>query len=451
MTSLDALLEWDRRHLWHPFTQQALWGKEDEILVIDRAEGFHLIGADGRRFLDGVSSLWCNVHGHQVPEIDDAIRAQLGRVAHSTLLGLSQTEAILLAKELLEVAPAGLTRVFYSDSGATAVEIALKMAVQYQTQRGQPGKRTFLTLSEAYHGDTVGALSLGFSPTFHHVFRHLAFPVMHVPPPHGAAAPSGMTSKEWEQHCQQLAEQTISEHGHCLAAVVLEPLVQGAAGMLVQPSGYVRAIADACRRHNVLLICDEVATGFGRTGTLWACSQEGVAPDILCVAKGLSGGYLPLAATLTQEHIYRAFLGTPAEGRTFFHGHTFTGNALGCAAARASLALLKTRVLPVLPGRVEHLRAILAPMAALPHVAQVRQRGLMVGIELAEHPRGRVPYPAILRMGHRVCMRARDRGVILRPLGNVVVLMPAPAMPEHHLTELATATLASITDVTEGA
>ncbi|MBI5496982.1 MAG: adenosylmethionine--8-amino-7-oxononanoate transaminase [Deltaproteobacteria bacterium] len=429
----------------------SLWGAEDPVLVIDRAEGFHLVDTDGNRYLDGVSSLWCNVHGHRVPELDDAARAQLNRVAHSTLLGLSQTEAILLAKELVDVAPRGLTRVFFSDAGATAVEVALKMAAQYQVQVGRPEKRRFLALAEAYHGDTVGALSLGYSDWFHRAFAHLKFDVVTAPAPHAYRDPRRLPPEEFAADAAERVSRLIATHADTLAAVVMEPLVQGAAGMLVHPPGYLAAVARACRAHEVLLVCDEVATGFGRTGTMFACEQEGVVPDILCAAKGLSGGYLPVAATLTTERVFGAFLGAFHEGKTFFHGHTFTGNALGCAVSRASLRLLRERVLPALPARVQHLHRLLEPLRALRHVGDLRQRGLMVGMELVRDRATREPFPMADRVGHRVCMAARRHGVILRPLGNVVVLMPAPGMPEALLDTLVTAAHAAIVAITEAA
>jgi len=428
----DELRALDRQHLWHPLTQHSLWGTPDPVLVMDRAEGFHLIDVDGKRYLDGVSSLWCNVHGHRVPELDDAIRAQLDKVAHSTLLGLSQTQSVLLAKELVDVAPEGLTRVFYSDSGATSVEAALKMAVQFHAQTGHPQRRSFVTLGDAYHGDTMGSVSLGFSDWFHRAFKHLSFPTIQV------------SSSDVDA-----AVAAIEKHAGELAGVVMEPMVQGAAGMIMQPRGYLRAVADACRKHNVLLICDEVAVGFGRTGRLWAVDHDNVKPDILCLAKGLSGGYLPLAATLTTERIFDAFKGVPSEARTFFHGHTFTGNALGCAVARASLKLLVENVLPTATERVAHLRAALQVMTQLQHVKEVRQLGFMVGIELVKDRASGAAWSVDERMGHKVCARARRYGVIIRPLGNVVVLMPAPAMPAPMLAELVNVTRDCIQDVTE--
>ncbi|MGZ6098662.1 MAG: adenosylmethionine--8-amino-7-oxononanoate transaminase, partial [Myxococcaceae bacterium] len=398
-------------------------------------------------YLDGVSSLWCNVHGHGKREIDDAVRAQLDRVAHSTLLGLASVPSIELAEALVSVAPQGLTRVFYSDSGSTAVEVALKMAYQYWQQRGRPDKTRFAALSEAYHGDTVGSVSVGGMGLFHGVFRGLLFDVERLPSPspyHWTGGGDPLTG------ALEAAERLLAEKGSTLAAVVLEPLVQGAAGMWMHPPGYLKAMAELCRAHDVLLVCDEVATGFGRTGTLFAVEQEGVRPDFLCVAKGLSGGYLPLAATLTTERVYQAFLGEFASARTFFHGHTFTGNPLACAAALASLRLFVTeRVLDRVRRTAEVLRPKLAAIAELEHVGDVRQRGLMIGIELVRDRRTRQPYDYAERIGHRVCLALRRRGILLRPLGPVVVMMPPLSLGEDEAVRLGDAVREAIIEVTE--
>ncbi|MFL5782564.1 MAG: adenosylmethionine--8-amino-7-oxononanoate transaminase, partial [Thermoleophilaceae bacterium] len=392
----------DRRYLWHPFTQQRGWEAEDP-LVVTEADGSWLIDAEGRRYIDGVSSLWCTVHGHRHPVLDIAIKDQLDRVAHSTMLGLTHEPAIELAKQLVELAPPGLARVFYSDSGSTAAEIALKMAFQYWQQRGgQHARRTrFVSLREAYHGDTIGSVSVGGIDLFHSMYRPLLFDTLKAEP--GDAADM---------------ERLLDEHGHEVAAVIVEPLVQGAAGMLVHPPGYLRAVRELCDRHGVLLICDEVATGFGRTGRMFACEHEQVAPDLMCLAKGITGGYMPLAATLATERIYEGFLGEHEDFRTFFHGHTYTGNPLACAAALANLRLFEQeRTIEQLQPKIEALATLLEPVAALPAVAEVRRRGFMVGIELAG-------FPVEARMGHRVTLEARRLGAVIRPLGDVVVLMP---------------------------
>jgi adenosylmethionine-8-amino-7-oxononanoate aminotransferase len=412
----------DHDHLWHPFTQQQGWSTE-EPLVIERAEGSYVIDRDGRRYIDGTSSLWCNVHGHRHPAIDAAVREQLDRVAHTTMLGLSHPNAAELAARLVAIAPPGLSRVFYSDSGSTAAEIALKMAFQYQSQRGAEGagRTSFVKLGGAYHGDTIGSVSVGGIDLFHGAYGPLLFET-HTAEPGDAAD----------------LERVLSAHGGEVAAVIVEPLVQGAAGIVVQPPGYLRAVRELCDRHGVLLICDEVATGFGRTGTMFACEREDVAPDFLCLAKGISGGYLPLAATLTTEAVYQGFLGTPEEQRTFFHGHTYTGNPLACAAALATLDVFEQeRTLERLQPKIGLLAERLEEIEAIPEVAEVRRCGFIAGIDLGEHD------PA-LRMGHQVTLAARERGAIVRPLGDTVVLVPPLSISAEDLTRLLDITAESI-------
>jgi adenosylmethionine-8-amino-7-oxononanoate aminotransferase len=428
MRSTDELLAADRRHLWHPFTQQHGWCEEEPALVVDHADGTNLYDTLGNAYIDGVSSLWCNVHGHRHPAIDEAIRAQLDRVAHSTMLGLTHEPAIELAERLVALAPDGLTRVFYSDSGSAAVEIALKMAFQWWAQRGERQRTGFICLENAYHGDTLGAVSVGGIELFHSLYRPLLFDA-------------------WQARAGDAAhlDELLREHGEAVAAVIVEPLVQGAAGMLMQPDGYLRAVRELCDAHGVLLICDEVATGFGRTGRMFACEHEGVTPDLMSVGKGLTGGYLPLAATLANERIYDGFTGAFEEFRTFFHGHTFTGNPLACAAALATLECFeRERTLERLQPKIELLERLLEnDLGERPDVAEIRQRGFMVGIELAERPLQE-------RAGHRVTLAARRRGAVIRPLGDVVVLMPALAISEADLRRLVAITAASITEAMSG-
>ncbi len=415
-------IQLDRDHLWHPFTQQQAW-LEEEPLMIERGEGSYLFDDAGKRYLDGVSSLWCTVHGHRHPGIDAAVGEQLEKVAHSTMLGLSHPGGAELAARLVDLAPDGLARVFYSESGSTAVEIALKMAFQYQQQRGgQHTRRTsFVHLRDSYHGDTIGSVSVGGLDLFHSTYRPLLFQT-HAAEPGDAAD----------------LERVLAMHEEEIAAVIVEPLVQGAAGMLTHPPGYLRAVRDLCDAFGVLLICDEVATGFGRTGTMFACEQEDVSPDLLCLAKGLTGGYLPLAATLATERIYAGFLGAPEEYRTFFHGHTYTGNPLACAAALANLdAFEEEHTLDRLQAKIGLLQELLGDVGAMPEVAEVRGRGFMVGIDLGEHD------PS-LRMGHRVTLEARKCGAIIRPLSDVVVLMPPLSISESELRELVEITAGSI-------
>ena len=422
----DDLERWDREHLWHPFTPMQEYAAE-KPLIIERGDGCFLYDLDGRPYIDGVSSLWCNVHGHRVPELDEALREQIGRVAHSTLLGLSNVPAIELARRLVEVAPPGLSRVFYSDDGATAVEVALKMAFQYFRQRAnpRPEKTSFLALTGAYHGDTLGDVSIGDIGRFHSLFKPLLFPTLRAPSPHCYRCPLGLERSTCRVDCAGELERLVRANADSLSAVVIEPLVQGAAGMITAPEGFLHRVREVTRANDVLLIADEVAVGFGRTGTLFACEQEGVAPDFLCLAKGITGGYMPLAATLTTEEVYAAFLGRAEEGRTFFHGHTYTGNPLGCAVALASLdKLLDGGVLHGVAERAEVLRRGLERIAELPVVGEVRQRGLMAGVELVRDRATKEPFPAEMRMGMRVCRTARMEGVLLRPLRDVVVVMP---------------------------
>jgi adenosylmethionine-8-amino-7-oxononanoate aminotransferase len=412
----------DHDHLWHPFTQQQGWS-EEEPLLIERAAGSYVIDAEGSSYIDGTSSLWCNVHGHRHPTIDRAVREQLERVAHTTMLGLSHPSGIELARRLVEIVPDGLSRVFYSESGSTAVEIALKMAFQYQAQRGgEHARRTsFVHLSDAYHGDTLGSVSVGGIDLFHAAYRPLLF--------EAHAAKAGDAAD---------LERVLAAHGEEAAAVIIEPLVQGAAGIVVQPPGYLSDVRELCDEHGLLLICDEVATGFGRTGTMFACEQENVAPDLFCLAKGITGGYLPLATTLATERVYEGFLGAPEEQRTFFHGHTYTGNPLACAAALASLEVFEQeRTIERLQPKIALLEERLEEIAAMAEVAEVRSKGFMVGIDLGAHD------PA-LRMGHRVTLAARERGAIVRPLGDTVVLMPPLSISADDLNRLLDITAESI-------
>jgi adenosylmethionine-8-amino-7-oxononanoate aminotransferase len=438
MTPREQLERWDREHVWHPFTPMLQYAAEPP-LIIERADGCFLYDLDGRAYLDGVSSLWCNVHGHRVPQLDRAIRDQLDQVAHSTLLGVSNVPAIRLARRLVEIAPPGLTRVFFSDDGATAVEVALKMAFQYwrQCPAPRPQKTKFLALHSAYHGDTLGDVSVGDLARFHHLFAPLLFETIRAPSPHCYRCPLGLERATCQVDCAAELERLVRRHADELAAVVVEPLVQAAAGMIVAPEGYLRRVREVTRACGVLLIADEVAVGFGRTGTMFACAQEGVSPDFLCLAKGLTGGYLPLAATLTTDAVFDAFLGPVEAGRTFYHGHTYTGNPLGAAVALASLDLLEAPAgLAALPEKVERLRTHLGRVRELPIVGDVRQKGLLAGVELVRDRATKEWFPAEERVGAAVCRRMRDQGVLVRPLGDVIVLMPPLAIDGNQLDRL---------------
>ena len=448
----DKLKEWDHRHLWHPFTQMQEWLAEDPLVIV-RGEKSYLYDTEGRRYLDGVSSLWANLHGHCRPEINEAIRKQLDLVSHSTLLGLANAPSAVLAKKMVEVTPQGLDRVFYSDCGAAAVEIALKLAVQYWKLKGETRRTEFASFEGAYHGDTVGAMSVGYSESFHQHHRELLFACHRIPPPHVFRYFKGMSEKESLEASLAAAKKIFAQHGSKLAAVIMEPLMQGAAGMWAQPAGFINRLSELGHKSGTLFIADEVATGFGRTGKLFACDHEEVQPDILCLGKGISGGYLPLAATLVTEEIFSAFLGEYEEYKTFFHGHTYTGNPLACAAGIASLEIFeKDGVLESLPGKGSLLeKELQEQMSPLAHVADIRRKGLMVGIELAEDTAERRAYDPRKRIGKRVIEHARTLGVILRPLGDVIILMPPLSITEEELVKLVEVTRSSIQEVTERA
>ena len=444
----------DKAHVWHPFTQMRDWLAADP-LVIAAAAGNRLIDTDGASYLDGVSSLWTNVHGHRHPRLDAAIRAQLDKVAHTTLLGLGSEPSIELAARLAAIAPQGLTRVFYSDSGSTSVEVALKIAFQFHRQApahlgGDTRRTRFLSLRNAYHGDTVGAVALGGMDLFHSIYAPLLFDTVKAESPYCYRCPFGRQAGACEQECISHMETLFARHGHELCAAVVEPLVQGAAGMLLQPPGWLRRVRELCDEHGVFLVADEVAVGFGKTGTLFACEQEGVAPDFLCLAKGISGGYLPLAATLTTERVHDGFLARHEELRTFFHGHTYTGNPLACAAAIASLDVFgEERVMERLQPKISRLSARLETLRDLPHVGDIRQRGIMTGIEMVRDRGTKEGYDLAQRMGHRVTLEARRRGVIIRPLGDVMVLMPPLSITDDEIDLLVDATGEAIRAVTE--
>ncbi len=447
-TAAEKLAEKDKRHVWHPFTQMRDWEK-DNILIIERGEGVYLVDVEGRRYLDGVSSLWCNVHGHRVDAIDQAIRAQLDKIAHSTFLGLSNVPAIELAEKLAGLAPKGLTRVFYSDSGSEAAEIALKMAYQFWQQSGFPRKKKFIKLTQSYHGDTLGSVSVGGIELFHQIYEPLLFETFSVESPYQYRWPgAGKPELAGEASLAQL-ESILQKHHEEIVAFVMEPLMQGAAGMISQPEGYISRARELTKKYNVLLIFDEVATGFGRTGKMFASEHENVTPDLMAVAKGLTGGYLPLAVTFATEEIYRAFLGEYEEFKTFFHGHTFTANPLACAAALANLEIFeKQRVIEGLQPKIERLTKRLKSFYEIPAVGDVRQKGFMAGIELVKNRASKESYTPKEKIGMRVVERARQKGVIIRPLGPVIVLMPPLAISLEELDELLNVTYASIAEVT---
>lgn len=421
---IETLIAWDDAHVWHPFTPHSVYRSEEPLLVV-AGEGNHLIDAEGRRLLDGVSSIWCNTFGHCHPKINEAIRTQLETIAHATMLGNATVPAIVLAKRLSDLAPGHLSRVFFSDNGSTACEIALKMAYQAKRQTGQTSKTKFLALANAYNGDTIGAVSVGGVDLFHGKFRSLLFDVIRAPSPYAYRCDSCAASNVCGGGCLNELERLIRAHAHELAGVIIEPGLQGAGGMIVHPEGFLRRVRELCDEFDVFLICDEVAVGMGRSGEMFASTREGVVPDFLCIAKMLTGGYLPVAATITHDGVFNAFLGKPEEANTFFHGHTFTGNPLGCAAALAVLDIFEEEQV------LERLKTITIPhfekaLTRLKHpqIGDVRHYGLAAGVELVADQSTRQSFPSSERRGMRVCRRVRDKGVFLRPLGDVIVFMP---------------------------
>ncbi|MFZ2198824.1 MAG: adenosylmethionine--8-amino-7-oxononanoate transaminase [Thermodesulfovibrionales bacterium] len=436
------LEEADKKYVWHPFTQMQEWESETPLIITEGQDCF-IKDIYGRWYLDGVSSLWVNIFGHRKKEIDDAIRGQLGKIAHSTMLGLSNAPAIELAEKLVNVVSQSLgqgpvpAKVFYSDNGSTAVEVALKMAFQYWKHRGFTGKNSFLSLNNAYHGDTLGAVSVGGVDIFHNAFGPLLFKTFKSPSPYCYRCELGQDCTICGFACAKKMEDTLSHHHEEIAAVIIEPLVQAAGGMIIAPQGYLKEVRRLCRKYHVLLIADEVATGFGRTGKMFACEHEAVVPDIMCLSKGITGGYMPLAVTLATEEIYAAFLGEFRELKTFFHGHSYTGNPLACAAALACLDIFKKEeTLKNLRPKTAMLQESLKDISGLAHVGDVRNKGLMAGIEMVKNKETREPYAWEDKMGWKVAHYARNNGVFIRPLGNVIVIMPPLSISNEDLTRM---------------
>jgi adenosylmethionine-8-amino-7-oxononanoate aminotransferase len=445
---MSSIEEKDKEYIWHPFTQMQEWVAQPQM-VIEAAEGIKLIDDQGNRYYDGVSSLWVNLHGHRHPVIDQAIIEQLGKVAHTTMLGLVNVPAAKLAEELMAVVPQGLKKLFYSDDGSTAVEIGIKMAFQYWQLKGKPKKQKFITLANAYHGDTVGTVSVGGIDLFHRIFSALLFEAIQAPAPCCYHCKLSSGAELCGMACSKEVEKILEEGHEEIAAIIVEPLVQAAAGMLTQPPGYLKRLREITKKYNVLLLVDEVATGFGRTGKMFACDHEEVSPDFMMVAKGITGGYLPLAATFMTDEIYNAFLGDYAQQRTFYHGHSYTGNPLCCAAGLANLKIFRDeKVLENLQGKIEAARNKLAGFT-LKHVGDIRQRGLMIGIELVENPQEKIPFPWEMAVGAKVCKKAREHGLIIRPIGSVVVFMPPLASTIIEIEQMLDIIYLSIKEVTE--
>ncbi len=445
----EQLRLWDKRHVWHPFTQMQEW-ERDEQIVIEKGEGCWLIDTEGKRYLDGVASMWTNVHGHCRRELNEALKEQVDRLEHSTLLGLGSEQSIILAARLAEITPPGLDRFFYSDNGSTAMEVAVKMAYQYQVHSGKPERSKYITFRHAYHGDTLGAVSVGGIDIYHTTFKPLMFDSLMAPSPYCYRCELGCSRSSCNMVCIDAVEELMKRNAGLVAGLVIEPLVQGAGGMIVQPAGFLKRIRELCDRYDILMIADEVATGFGRTGAMFACQHEDVVPDIMAISKGIAAGYLPLAATVTSEKVYSAFLGSYSELKTFFHGHTFTGNPLACAVALKSLQLFQQDdLLASLQPKIASLRQRLENIALMPHVGDIRHCGMAAGIELVADKQTGTSYPWEDRIGIKVCLEARKRGVFSRPLGNTIVIFPPLVISNAELDILLNVLQESIQNVTE--
>jgi len=446
------LEELDRRYIWHPFTQMKEWVEETPVIISEGRDCF-LKDIYGRWYLDGVSSLWVNIFGHRKKEIDDAIKEQLDKVSHSTLLGLSNVPAIQLAEKLVQIIqkalppppplgkgagnPLSLTKVFYSDNGSTAVEVGLKMAFQYWKQKGVNGRHAFVSLKNGYHGDTIGAISVGGIDIFHQAFGPLLFTSYKAPSPYCYRCELGKTSPECSLACLGELDKILYAHSGEIAGLIIEPLIQAAGGMITSPPGYLRGVRELCSKYDILMIADEVATGFGRTGKMFACAHEQVQPDIMCLSKGITGGYMPLAVTVATDDVYNVFLGEFKDLKTFFHGHSYTGNPLACAAALACLDLFdKEKVLEGLQSKIGMLDEWLRELLTLPHVGDVRHAGFMAGVELVRDKATKEPYAWEEKVGWKVAYHARDNGVFIRPLGNVIVIMPPLSISGENLKRL---------------
>ncbi len=455
------LEELDKKYIWHPFTQMKEWLEERPIIITEGRDCF-IKDIYGKWYLDGVSSLWVNVHGHRKKEIEDAIKKQIDSISHSTLLGLSNVPAIKLAEKLVQIAPKGmrpsafslqpsaLSKVFYSDDGSTAVEVALKMAFRYWRHKGVDGRNTFVLLNNAYHGDTIGAVSVGGIDIFHKAFEPLLFKTHKASSPYCYRCELKKKYPECKIACLNKMEKMLKSHSDKIAALIIEPMIQAAGGMVTFPPGYLKGVKELCTQYNILMIADEVATGFGRTGRMFACEHEGIVPDFLCLSKGITGGYMPFAVTLTTDEVYNAFLGEFEELKTFFHGHSYSGNPLACAAAIACLDLFnEEKVLKKIKEKIDILEVWLKDTMNLKHVGDVRHIGLMAGVELVRNKKTKQPYDFEEKIGWHVAYHARDNGVFIRPLGNVVVIMPPLSISEQNLNQLLKVIKDSISAVTE--
>ncbi|WP_312518076.1 adenosylmethionine--8-amino-7-oxononanoate transaminase [Stutzerimonas nitrititolerans] len=437
MSQNESWMQRDLAVLWHPCTQM----KDHEqlpLIPIRRGEGVWLEDFDGKRYIDAVSSWWVNVFGHANPRINQRIKDQLDQLEHVMLAGFSHQPVVELSERLVALTPPGLERVFYTDNGSTGIEVALKMSFHYWRNSGQPAKQRFVTLTNSYHGETVAAMSVGDVALFTDTYKPLLLDTFKVPSPDCYLRPEGMS---WEEHSRNMfahMERTLAEHHREIAAVIVEPLIQGAGGMRMYHPVYLKLLREACDRHDVHLIHDEIAVGFGRTGTMFACEQAGITPDFLCLSKALTGGYLPMAAVLTTDKLYQAFYDDYSTLRAFLHSHTYTGNPLACAAALATLDIFEQdNVIEANKALAARMATATAHLADHPHVAEVRQTGMALAIEMVADKARKTPYPWQERRGLKVYQHALQRGALLRPLGSVVYFLPPYTITEEQIDLLA--------------
>ena len=442
------LIEKSKKYLWLPFTQMKDY--DENPIIIESGNGIKVRDIEGREYYDGFSALWLNVHGHRKKELDEAIKKQLDKIAHSTLLGMSNVPATELAEKLIEISPEKLTRVFYSDSGAEAMEIALKMAFQYWKNIGRPEKQKFIAMQNGYHGDTIGAVSIGSIDLYHQVYGPLMFESYKAPIPYVYHSESG-DPVQCRDECLAILEELLIERHHEIAALTIESMIQGAGGMIVMPEGFLSGVRELCTKYDVLMIVDEVAAGFGRTGKMFACEHEGVQPDLMAVGKGITGGYLPIAATLTTEEIYNAFYDDYDKLKTLFHGHSYTGNQLGCAVALENLRLFESEnIVEEVAIKAKYLDELFDELRSLPHVGEIRQLGFMCGIELVHSKETKAPFSAEKRVGYQATLKMRELGMLTRPLGDVIVFMPPHVSTREELKEMVSIMKEAIVEVTNG-
>ncbi|MBT2728508.1 adenosylmethionine--8-amino-7-oxononanoate transaminase [Bacillus sp. ISL-75] len=444
----QELIEKSKKYLWLPFTQMKDY--DENPFIIESGNGIKVKDIYGKEYYDGFSALWLNVHGHRKKELDQAIKKQLEKIAHSTLLGMTNVPATELAEKLIEISPEKLTRVFYSDSGAEAMEIALKIAFQYWMNIGRPEKQKFIAMKNGYHGDTIGAVSVGSIELYHQVYGPLMFESFKAPIPYVYHSKSG-DPVQCRDECLEILEQLLIENHQEIAALTIESMVQGAGGMIVMPEGFLAGVSKLCTKYDVLMIVDEVATGFGRTGKMFACEHEGVQPDIMAVGKGITGGYLPIAATLTTEEIYMAFYDDYEKLKTLFHGHSYTGNQLGCAVAIENLRLFESEnIVEQVAKKAEYLHLLLQELQSLPHVGDIRQLGFMCGIELVHSKETKEPFSAHKRVGYQVTLKMRELGMLTRPLGDVIVFFPPLVSTREEIKAMVMIMKEAINEVTNG-